>query len=154
MVVESGLSRGQGFAAFAHQSPRSGTMISSARSAEPAPGVPRPPRGRRRGDGGGVQSARGSSARKRAPDSQLAREAREAILELRTSLRALKKQEERSWRRKSQLMRERHFEESAKHKLWTTSDVSAALGEEALALGAEVCAHRTVPSPSHFLEKS
>ena len=151
MVVESGLSRGQGFAAFAHQSPRSGTMISSARSVELAPRVPRRPGVRR---DGGVQSARASSIRKPDPDSQLAREAREAILELRTSLRALKKQEERSWRRKSQLMRERHFDTSAKHKLWETSDVSAALGEEALALGAEVCAYRTPPSATHFLMQS
>ena len=36
MVVQSGLSRGSGFVGFAHQSPRSGTMISSksARNAD------------------------------------------------------------------------------------------------------------------------
>ena len=88
-----------------------------------------------------MQSAR---TRRPKPDSevQIAQEARDAILELRTTLQTLKRQEQRSWRQKSQLMRERRFETHAKKKAWTTSDLSAVLGEEALSLGAKVAQQR------------
>jgi hypothetical protein len=91
-----------------------------------------------------VQSARSSVPGRFKPDSevQIAQEARDAILELRTTLQTLKQQEQRSWRQKSQLMRERRFETNAKKKAWATSDLSAALGEEALSLGAKVAQQR------------
>lgn len=149
MVVQSGLSRGQGFAGFAHQSPRSGTMISSTRSAGGGVGVPhmprRPKRRVERHDGTEVQSARNSEDCRRWKsdlEPQMPQDAREAILELRTTLQTLKAQEQRSWRQKSQLMRNRRFESNPRKKHWATSDLSDALGEEALALGAAVAQQR------------
>ena len=76
------------------------------------------------------------------PEMQLAKEAREAILDLRTTLQSLKKEEQISWRKKSQLMRDRRFETNTKRKRWATSDLSEALGDEALALGATLAEQR------------
>ena len=159
MVVESGVDRGQGFTRFA-ASPRSGTMLRSGLSAgeraplprsalvgaetdRTAPLTPTAPQGqpkaasaRRSGGGGGGRSFHG--AFQPDPEVRLAKDARAAILELRTTLQTLKKEEQHSWRKKSQLMRDQRFETNAKKKHWATSDLSAALGEDALALGEDL----------------
>lgn len=143
--MQSGLSRGAGFSAFASATPRSGMMVGAGMVPAPAwhadvtadaPGEARKPRPPPRQRG----TARGTARQMTRPDPelQLAKDARDAILDLRTTLHSLKKEEQISWRKKSQLVRDRRFETNGSRRKWATSDVSEVLGEEALALGAKL----------------